>query len=184
MTDPYPLDSSPSELARAVTPDEIAAAWDRELPGARTESITIITPIWRLAKLLADDRRRTLREMEIDPAVFDLISTLRRSGAPYRLTTRQLAERCLVTAGAISQRVQRAEAAGFVRRGGEHRRPEDPPRTVHVTLTDLGRDAGERFTRRLLARETGLISALGDEERAAMADSLRTLLADVTARLT
>jgi len=41
---------------------------------------------------------------EADPATLDLISVLRRSGPPYQLSTRQLAERTLVSAGAISQR--------------------------------------------------------------------------------
>ena len=57
------------------------------------------------AKLLSDDRRRTLGRLGIEDSTLDLLSTLRRSGPPYTLTTRELGERTLVTAGAISQRV-------------------------------------------------------------------------------
>src|SRR5947209_1968270 len=84
---------------------EIAAAWRREKPGVPTESIEIVTPIWWLGKLFADDRARALRAAGIDAATLDLLSVIRRAGAPYALTTRQIAGLTLVTAGAISQRV-------------------------------------------------------------------------------
>ncbi|GAA4930335.1 hypothetical protein GCM10023237_60420 [Streptomyces coeruleoprunus] len=61
---------------------EIAAAWRRERPGTPTESIEIVSPVWRLAKLFADDRNRALREVGIDAATLDLLSVIRRSGPP------------------------------------------------------------------------------------------------------
>lgn len=90
---------------------DIAASWHRELPGERTESIEIITPVWRIAKVLADDRRRTLATPGIDPSTLDLLSVIRRSGPPYELTTREITHRTMITAGAVSQRVARAEQA-------------------------------------------------------------------------
>ncbi|MFC7640151.1 hypothetical protein ACFQX6_03235 [Streptosporangium lutulentum] len=77
---------------------EIAAAWQRERPGTPTESIEVVTPIWRLAKLFADDRGRVLRAEGIDAATLDLLSVIRRSGPPYTLSTREIARRTLVTA--------------------------------------------------------------------------------------
>src|SRR5258708_29806170 len=108
-TDDYPWDGT----ARWPAAD-IAAAWQRELPGARTESIEIITPVWRIAKMLADDRRRTLAALGIDSSTLDLLSVIRRSGPPYELTTREIARRTLITAGAVSQRAARADRAGLV----------------------------------------------------------------------
>ncbi|HVT66284.1 MAG TPA: helix-turn-helix domain-containing protein, partial [Trebonia sp.] len=93
---------------------DIAAAWRRELPGVRADSIEIITPVWRIAKLLADDRRRTLAALGIDPSTLDLLSVIRRAGPPYELTTREITRRSLITAGGVSQRVARAERAGLV----------------------------------------------------------------------
>jgi hypothetical protein len=54
-SDEYPLDA-PSPYPAS----EIAAAWERERPGTPVDSIGIVTPLWRLAKLFADDRRRLL----------------------------------------------------------------------------------------------------------------------------
>ncbi|WP_280406882.1 MarR family winged helix-turn-helix transcriptional regulator [Nocardia carnea] len=153
------------------SPAEIAAAWERELPGARTESIHLFTPLWRVAKLLTEERQRTLRRLGVDDATLDLLSTLRRSGPPYRLTTRQIAARSLVTAGAISQRLARAEAAGLITRSPA---PEIR-RGVMVGLTAAGHRLTERVVRDLLAHETALTDRLSAEQRLAFTAALSEL---------
>ncbi|AEG43489.1 MarR family winged helix-turn-helix transcriptional regulator [Isoptericola variabilis] len=157
---------------------EIAAAWERELPGVPTASIGVVTPLWRVAKLLADERRRTLVRLGVDAATLDLLSTLRRSGEPWTLTTRELAAQCLVTAGAVSQRVARAERDGLVSRA-----PSDAgPRAVAVTLTTAGHATVERVVRELLAHEEGLLAPLSHAERAELARALEELLRSLQAR--
>lgn len=157
---------------------EIAAAWRRERPGTPTESIEIVTPIWRLAKLFADDRSRVLREARIDAATLDLLSVIRRSGPPYTLSTREIARRTLVTAGAISQRVARAERDGFVRRtpGTAGRK------TVTVALTPEGHALIERSVDAVLGREVTLTSCLSERERTVLIGLLDKLTADVRRR--
>jgi hypothetical protein len=63
--------------------DRIARAWVRERPGTPVDSIGVITRIWRIGKVLADERQRTLGRLGIDAAILDLLGTLRRSGPPY-----------------------------------------------------------------------------------------------------
>jgi len=163
--------------SRTRTPAaEIAAAWRRELPGARTESIEVITPVWRIAKVLADDRRRTLAALGVDPSTLDLLSVIRRAGPPYELTTREIARRTLVTPGAVSQRVARAERAGLVERASSRA----SRRAVAVRLTAAGHDLIERTVRQLLDHETDLIGALSEEERAALATPLAKLERSLT----
>ncbi|MFF0343112.1 MarR family winged helix-turn-helix transcriptional regulator [Kribbella sp. NPDC004875] len=171
MTDNYPLDG-PSPYPAA----EIARAWERERPGTPTDSIEIVTPLWRLAKLFADDRRRVLSEAGVDPATLDLLSVLRRAGAPYELSTRELASRTLVTAGAISQRVARAEESGLVTR----RSADDGTRAVLVTLTDLGHDLIERTVDQVLTRESELVASLSPAARSTLAGQLQELLDEVS----
>ncbi|BDT90915.1 MarR family winged helix-turn-helix transcriptional regulator [Nocardia sputorum] len=155
------------------SPAQIAAAWRRELPGARTESIEILTPLWRVAKLLTDERQRTLQRLGIDESTLDLLSTLRRSGPPYQLTTRQIAARSLVTAGAISQRLTRAESAGLITR-----EPTAASRRgVLVTLTPEGHRLTERVVPALLEHETALTDRLPASERAVLTAALTTLAA-------
>ncbi|GAA4857773.1 MarR family transcriptional regulator [Kitasatospora terrestris] len=159
---------------------EIAAAWHRERPGTPTGSIEVVTPIWRLAKLFADDRGRVLREADIDAATLDLLSTLRRSGPPYVLTTRELARRTLVTAGAISQRVARAEREGLVRRAPS----AAGRRSVEVSLTEEGHAVIERSVDAVLGREAELVAGLTADERTVLVGLLDRLLGQVAARTT
>ena len=173
VADSYPLDS-PSPYPAA----EIARAWRRERPGTPTDSIEIVTPLWRLAKLFADDRRRLLADLGVDPATLDLLSVLRRAGAPYELTTRELSRLTLVTAGAISQRVARAEDSGLVTR----RNADDGSRAVVVALTETGHDLIERTVDQVLTRESELVASLSPTGRAELAFQLQELLDDVGRR--
>jgi DNA-binding MarR family transcriptional regulator len=163
----YPFDTT-----AALPPEAIAAAWERELPGVPVSSIGVITPLWRAAKTLADDRRRTLHRIGIDPATLDLLSTLRRAGEPWALTTKELAAQTLVTAGAISQRVARAEREGLVTRS-----PSDAGRrAVAVTLTAAGHELVERAVRDLLTHEEELVGGLTAEDRKTLAGLLARLV--------
>jgi DNA-binding MarR family transcriptional regulator len=168
--DGYPFDSVPAYPAA-----EIAAAWQRERPGVQVESIAIVTPIWRLAKLLADDRRRVLQACGVDAATLDLLSVLRRAGPPYRLTTREIARGALVTAGAVSQRVARAERDGLVQRAAAG----DGSRSVLVTLTPAGHALVDRVVDQVLGREAQLVRGLLPAERDELAALLDRLLRDV-----
>lgn len=174
VTDNYPLDAP-----NAYPAAEIARAWQRERPGTPTDSIEIVTPLWRLAKLFADDRRRVLADAGVDPATLDLLSVLRRAGTPYELSTRELSRRTLVTAGAISQRVARAEDRGLVTR----RSAADGTRAVVVTLTPTGHELVERTVDQVLTRESELVASLSPDGRTRLAEQLQELL-DNVARVT
>ena len=157
--------------------DQIALAWLRERPDMPVASIGVVTRVWRAAKILGDERRRTLARLGIDSATLDLLSTLRRRGAPYTMTPAELKRSCLVSAGAITQRVARAEATGLVRAtrgtGG---------RTVLVELTDEGHRLIEASVERLLRHEERLIDHLTPAERDELTELLRKLLDGLVAR--
>jgi len=182
MADPRPLPGrGASNQASAGDHDDldgvdlIQQAWERERPGTPASSIGVITRIWRIGKLLADERRRTLARLGIDAATLDLLSTLRRAGPPYRLTAGALAGQSLVSAGAISQRVARAEREGLVRR----ERSGADGRLSYVTLTPAGHALIERSVDGLLRHEETLLTALTGQQREALAAQLKTLLASL-----
>jgi len=167
-----------SEKASTDFVDEIQDAWLRERPGTPVSSIGIITRIWRIAKLLDDDRRETMIRLNMDSATRDLLSTLRRAGPPYRLSAGELARRGMVSPGAVSQRVARAEREGLVRR----LRSTDDARGVLVELTDEGHELIERTVDDLLHHEETLLESLTTTEREQLSHLLRTLLAGLTER--
>ncbi|MFD2083090.1 DNA-binding transcriptional regulator, MarR family [Actinopolymorpha cephalotaxi] len=157
----------------------IATAWERERPGTPVGSIGVVSRVWALAKAFGENRRRVLAAAGVDAATLDLLSTIRRAGPPYTLTTREITERTLVTAGAVSQRVARAERQGLVRR-----RPVGPgSRAVRVELTRQGHATVERTVDLVLGQEVELLGGLDAGQRETLAELLRLLLRDVRERV-
>ncbi|ONI80982.1 hypothetical protein ALI144C_20660 [Actinosynnema sp. ALI-1.44] len=156
--------------------DEITRQWARERPDMPLDSIGVVARILRIAKLLMDERRRTLSTLDIDNATFDLLAALRRAGHPYRLSPTELTEWCLVSGGAITQRVTRAENAGLVRTA----RTDSGKRTLTVELTEQGHQAIENGVETLIGREHELVSHLSEEDRDQLANLLRALLGGLT----
>jgi DNA-binding MarR family transcriptional regulator len=152
--------------------DRVAQQWARERPQMPVESIGIVGRILQIAKLVTDERRRLLHAMGIDAATFDLLATLRRTGPPYRLSPADLARQCLLSGGAVTQRVARAEAAGFV----GTIRSATGQRTVLVALTDTGHDLVNHSIEAIIGRERDLIAHLSVAERDQLAGLLRLLL--------
>lgn len=149
--------------------DRIERAWRAERPDLDPSSIGVVTRIWLLSKVFGAERRRLLAGHDIDPAQMDLLGTLRRRGAPYAATTRDLAASAGVSPGAISQRLSRAEARGWVtRRPGEGRQ-------VDVTLTPRGRDVVDGLAEQIFRYDEELLRGLSAAERRRLADLLRTL---------
>ena len=103
---------------------------------------------------------------------------LRRSGPPYPLTTREIAQRALVTAGAVSQRVSRAEREGLVERTAA----ADGSRSVIVSLTAAGHARVEGAVDQVLGREAQFVAGLLPQERTVLAGLLDRLLRDVAGR--
>jgi DNA-binding MarR family transcriptional regulator len=171
-----PASDRPASDQAQDSVDRIQQAWARERPGTPAGSIGVITRIWRIGKLLADERRRALTRLGIDAATLDLLSTLRRAGPPYRLTAGTLAELTLVSAGAISQRVARAQREGLVSR----ERSGADGRLSYVTLTQTGHALIERSVDELLRHEESLLEALAPADRENLSTLLRLLLASLT----
>lgn len=153
--------------------DIVAEQWARERPTMPTDSIGVIGRILRIAKLVTDERRRVLQDLGLDSATFDLLATLRRAGPPYRLSPAELSRQSLLSGGAVTQRVARAEADGLVRT----QRTDSGRRTVAVELTPTGHEVIERNIEVLIGRERALIAALPREDQQNLAGLLRRLLA-------
>lgn len=167
---PEPADHAADMAAdRAV---QIAAAWARERQDLPVASIGILTRIWQVSKVASDDRRRTLTAMGMDAATLDLLSTLRRAGPPYRLSTRELTARCLVTAGAITQRVDRGQHSGLVRRLP----PVRGSRVVLVELTADGHACVEAAVGAVLSHEQQIVDVLDPAQQELLAGMLAALL--------
>jgi DNA-binding MarR family transcriptional regulator len=151
--------------------DRLLQQWARERPDLDVSPMGVVGRISRLARRIDLAQRETFARYDLDPAGFDVLATLRRSGEPYALTPGQLMRSAMVTSGAITQRLDRLEARGLVARGGH---PEDG-RAVLVALTDEGRELVDRVLPDHLATEQRLLAGLRKEDRAQLARLLRAM---------
>ena len=159
-------------------PEEIQAAWHQERPDVDVSSIALITPLWRLGEAVMANRAHVLAGHELDQPTLDVLGTLRRSGAPYRLSAGELSRRCRVTPGATTQRVARLEELGYVRRVRE----EPDRRTVHVELTTEGRSRLDAVFADVMAGDERMLEGLGPAQRRSLEALLGAWLALVEGR--
>lgn len=153
--------------------DEIVDAWRRERPDLDPEPLHVFSRLSRLARRLDLDRATAFGDHGIDGWEFDVLSALRRAGAPYELSPGRLVQETLVTSGTMTNRIDRLAAKGWVERTPS---PSDR-RGVIVRLTETGRAAVDGAMADLIARERDLLAELSEAETGELTSLLRRLLA-------
>jgi len=152
--------------------DRIVAAWGRERPDLDTAPMAVLSRVTRLARHLDLARRGAFARHGLTMWAFDVLSALRRAGAPYRLSPGALVTSTLVTSGTMTNRIDRLVGRGLVRRRPS---PEDR-RGVLVELTPAGLERVDAALADLLDSERHLLAALSDAQRAALAGLLKALV--------
>jgi len=152
--------------------DGLLAAWRRERPELDVAPLAVLSRVSRLARHLDRARRAAFAEHGLEVFEFDVLAALRRAGPPYELSPGQLLHQTLVGSGTMSNRLDRLESRGLVRR---HPDPDDG-RGVRVRLTPVGRARVDAAVTDLLARERVLLGALPDADRERLAALLRAVL--------
>ena len=157
--------------------DDLVAAWQAERPDLDVRPMQVLSRISRLARHLDRERRSAFAAHDLESWEFDVLSALRRQGAPYELSPGALLRATLVTSGTMTNRIDRLEEAGLVRRRPD---PQDK-RGVLVTLTVAGAARVDAALADLLEAERALLSSLPASNRRTLADLLRILLAPLDA---
>ncbi len=157
--------------------DDLVAAWQAERPDLDVRPMQVLSRISRLARHLDRERRGAFAAHELEAWGFDVLAALRRQGAPYELSPGALLRTTLVTSGTMTNRIDRLEEAGLVRRRPD---PQDK-RGVLVTLTAAGRSRVDAALADLLAAEQALLAGLPETSRHTLAGLLRILLAPLDA---
>jgi DNA-binding MarR family transcriptional regulator len=148
--------------------DTILEQWQRERPDLDTSPMGVIGRLSRISQHLDNAIQSGLAEVGISPGEFDVLATLRRTGAPYQLNPSALYQAVMLSSGAMTNRLDRLEQAGHVRRLPD---PQDRRGTL-VQLTEKGRQLVDRAVEVHVSNEQRLVSALSAEER----DQLRSIL--------
>lgn len=158
--------------------DRLLAAWRRERPELDTDPLAALSRVSRLARHLDRARRAVFADHDLEVFEFDVLTALRRAGAPYELSPGVLISQTLVTSGTMTNRLDRLEARDFVRR----RRDPADGRGVLVRLSPAGRRRIDAAFADLLEHERSLLGPLTATQRGALADALRCVLAPLDDR--
>jgi DNA-binding MarR family transcriptional regulator len=152
--------------------DELRADWSEQRPELDTEAMGVVLRIHALAKILGDQAADRLSRYGLHWWQYDVLSALRRQGRPYRLMATELADAGRLTSGAMTNRIDRLESEGLVRRLHD---PQDR-RRVLVELTASGRKLVERAMAARFETAADALSALDRRQRRQLSDLLRDVL--------
>lgn len=152
--------------------DKIKAQWNRERPDLDVEPMTLIGRIARLREHLSQEHEKVFARYDLNAAGFDVLATLRRSGAPYSLSPGDLMNQMMITSGTITNRVDQLVKAGLVSR---QQNPQDR-RGMIVTLTPEGLALIDKVVANHVENQHRLVSLLSAEERNALNDLAKTFL--------
>lgn len=151
--------------------DGLRAQWARELPDLDTTPMAVLGRAYRLANLVRPSIEATFAGFDLDRGEFDVLSSLRRAGAPYRLTPTELYRALMITSGSLTHRLGRLEKAGLIRRI-----PSDSDgRSLAVELTEPGRVLVETAFRADMASEMRFLAHLSEDEVEMLSALLRKL---------
>ena len=152
--------------------DRLVAGWRTVLPDVDVSPLEVLSRVDRLARHLERQRTAVFARHDLETWTFDVLSALRRA-APDELSPGQLLAQTLVTSGTMTNRLDRLEERGLVRRRPD---PHDA-RSVRVQITATGRRRVDAALRDLVAREAAILAALADADRATLSSLLRRVLA-------
>lgn len=151
--------------------------WRRERPDLDVSPMGVIGRLNEASALIARDRLAPVfARFGLQAGEFDVLATLRRSGAPYALTPTELYEATMVTSGAMTARLDRLEKASLTRRAPH---PSDR-RGVVVELTAKGRELIDEALAAHVANEHEILAGLAREDRETLAKLLEKLIGSLS----
>jgi DNA-binding MarR family transcriptional regulator len=152
--------------------DTIVDQWRQERPDLDLSAVGVFGRLSRLALLVQPALEQVFERHGLRHGEFDVLAALRRSGPPYRLTPSSLSTMLMLSRAGMTNRLDRLEAAGLVRRRLD---PADR-RSFQVELTDRGYQVVDAAMTEHAANEIRLLAGLTDEQRRALDESLRVLI--------
>jgi DNA-binding MarR family transcriptional regulator len=156
--------------------EEIVGQWGAERPDLDLEVMADVARLLRVAHLITARIEAMAAGYGLDRGQGDVLFTLRRAGPPYRLSPTRLSADLLVTTGTMTNRLDRLERRGLIRR---LRNPDDR-RGLEVELTAEARVLVDEAVTRHVAGETEMLAPLSARERQDLRRILRKLLAHLS----
>ncbi|MGW6938522.1 MarR family winged helix-turn-helix transcriptional regulator [Streptomyces xanthophaeus] len=183
MSDAPDSPATPGTPATPATPaanetdavDAITAQWYAVRPDLETAPMAVFGRIYRISRTMGDAMEETYGRYGISRGEFDVVATLRRSGAPYTLSPRQLSATLMLTTGGMTGRLDKLEKAGLLCRKPD---PHDR-RALQVTITDRGLALIDEAVTAGVEVQRAALTGLDEEEVELLTGLLRKLLAGI-----
>lgn len=151
--------------------DWIFTQWAREMPDVDTRGAAVIARARRITLKSRRDIEAVFKRFGLDTGEFDVLATLRRSGAPFTLRPTELYRSLMISSGGLTARLERLEKAGLIRR----RAADDDARSLLVELTSEGKKKIEAAFGADMQIENRLVQGLTPSEQAELVRLLRKL---------
>jgi DNA-binding MarR family transcriptional regulator len=158
--------------------DSFLAAIRPALPDLDLEVEGIVDRISGLSRRLHRMMDETLSEFGLDSGDYKVMGALSQAGPPFRSTPGRLARRMELSSGTMTNRLDRLESAGIVRRLPD---PDDR-RSVLVELTEDGKQRYQRTVGVQAEKEALVTSALSAREKAQLNGLLRKMMVEFERR--
>jgi len=152
--------------------DLIVDQWQAERPDLDVSATHVLQRIARLYLLQSSSFAGVFTRFGLTFGEYEVLATLRRSGPPYHLNPTRLFSSIVLSSGAMTNRVDRLEAAGLVERLPD---PDDR-RGRLVALTERGRAVVDEAVVAHIRNEERLLSGMDPADRERLAGLLRRLL--------
>ena len=149
--------------------DEILDQWSEERPDLDTASLGVVIRVMTLYRSFSRQATRALEPLDLELWEYDVLAALRRQGAPFALPATRLARETDLSSGAMTNRIDRLEARGLVRRRPD---PHDR-RGVNVSLTAKGRKLIDDAIQHRLDSAKDSLQALSNAQQRELARLLR-----------
>lgn len=154
--------------------DQMVAQWRSARPDLdeKLHLLELLARVNRLQRTFVTHMKVLRSEFDLTLGEIDMLFTLRRSGPPFTLTAGCFIKRVMVTASAITNRLDQMEHKGLIRR----EREDTDRRTVKIILTDHGKEVTDKLIEAHLTDYERIFSPLSDTEYDAATAALRKLL--------
>lgn len=159
--------------------DVLLDQWRRERPDLDPSPMGILGRIARISRYADREFVANFRQLGIDDWEFDVLATLRRAGAPYRMNPSELRDSLMITSGAVTNRVARLAGRGYIYRQAD----ASDGRGVIVGLTATGLELVDVAVVAHLVHEGELLEDFDAGELESFEAMLRKLLSTLERRL-
>lgn len=155
--------------------DQLIAQWADERPDLDAKPMGVVGRVMRLGLLLQQRAEVALQPFDLTLWQFDVLATLRRFGEPFRMSPTQLMRQVMLSSGAMTNRIDRLEQKGLVRRQPD---PDDR-RGVLIELTAQGHRAIDKAIAARFEEARQVTDLLSTRDQKQVAGALRKILLEL-----